>query len=195
VLTGERVVLRAQTRRDFEEWRTQTAGDYLSHGMTNGSAWRPEALEAALARYDKQLTEPDQPKAAWFAVARRDDPDFTWMGRAGLWGIDEHKRTARLGITIASAARGQGLGADTVRVLCDFAFRARNLYRIDLTTLATNEPMLRAARAGGFVEEGRLREAKYVLGVRIDKVQFGMLRPEWTRLVAGEAVCTGVDRS
>jgi RimJ/RimL family protein N-acetyltransferase len=180
VLTGERVVLRAPSRRDVEECHVQTAGDYLLHAVTDGSPWRPEGLEAELARYDKQLTEPADPKVAWFVIARRDDAELTWVGRAGLWGIDEHQRSAHIGVTLASAARGQGLGTDTVRVLCDYAFRIRDLYRVTLETLATNEPMLRAARAGGFVEEGRLREAAYVLGTRIDEVQLGLLRPEWT---------------
>jgi RimJ/RimL family protein N-acetyltransferase len=179
VLTGERMLLRAASRHDVEEWYAQAAGDYLLHAVTASTPWRPEGLEAELARYDKQLTQPSDPSVTWFTIARRDDPDRSWLGRAGLWGIDEHQRSAHLGITLASAARGQGLGTDTVRVLCDYAFRIRDLYRLNLETLATNEPMLRAARACGFVEEGRLREAAYVLGTRIDEVQLGLLRPEW----------------
>ena len=56
----------------------------------------------------------------------------------------------------------------------------RDLHRISLETLATNEPMRHAARTAGFVEEGRLREAAYVLGERVDEIQFGLLRSEWT---------------
>jgi RimJ/RimL family protein N-acetyltransferase len=82
-------------------------------------------------------------------------------------------------VALASEARGQGLGTDVVRVLCEYAFRVRDLHRLALETLASNEPMMRAARTVGFREEHRLREAAYVLGNRVDEVVFGLLRWEW----------------
>lgn len=172
-------MLRAPNREDIEQQHTQTAGDYALHAIVDTSPWRPEGLEAALARYDKRLGEPVDANNAWFTIARREDPDLAWVGRAGLWDISEHARTAHLGITLTTTARGQGLGTDAVRLLCDYAFRVRDLHRLSLETLATNEPMLRAARTAGFVEEGRLREAAYVLGDRVDEVQLGLLRSEW----------------
>jgi RimJ/RimL family protein N-acetyltransferase len=180
MLRGQRAVLRAPNREDIEQQHTQTAGDYALHALVDTVAWRPEGLEAALARYDRRLGEPVDATAAWFTVARRDDPELAWVGRIGLWNISEHQRTAHLGITLSAAARGQGLGTDAVRLLCDYAFRVRDLHRISLETLATNEPMRHAARTAGFVEEGRLREAAYVLGERVDEIQFGLLRSEWT---------------
>ena len=179
MLTGERVVLRAQNRHDVEEEHSQMASDYALHAIVDTKVWRPKGLAVALAQYDKDLTEPADPTRAWFTVSRRDDPELAWVGRAGLWGIEEHQRTAHLGITLATSVRGQGLGTDVVKVLCDYAFRIRDLHRISLETLASNEAMLRAARTGGFIEEGRLREAAYVLGERVDEVQMGLLRSEW----------------
>jgi RimJ/RimL family protein N-acetyltransferase len=179
LLRGERAVLRAPSREDIEQQHTHMAGDYELHAIVDGGAWRPEGLEAALARYDRRLGEPVDTGSAWFTVARRDDPELAWVGRAGLWNIGEHARTAHLGITLSSTARGQGLGTDAVRLLCDYAFRVRDLHRLSLETLVSNEPMLRAARAAGFVEEGRLREAAYVLGDRVDEIQLGLLRSEW----------------
>ena len=180
MLVGERVVLRAWRRADVEARHAATAGDYAVHVVADDTPWRPDTLEAALARYEKRLTEPPDPKTVWFAVARREDPELEWVGGGGLWGLDEHQRSAHLGLTLAPGARGQGLGTDVVRVLCDYAFRLRDLHRLGLETLATNEPMLRAARAAGFREEGRLREAAYVLGERVDEVQLGLLRREWS---------------
>jgi RimJ/RimL family protein N-acetyltransferase len=185
VLTGERVVLRAQNRKDVEEQHTQMAGDYAIHAVMDASAWQPDGLEAALARYDKTLAEPVDPKNAWFTVARRDDPELTWRGRAGLWEIDEYQSTAHVGLMLAESARGQGLGTDSVRVICDYAFRIRGLHRITLETLATNQPMLHAARSAGFIEEGRMREHAYVLGDRVDELQLGLLRSEWKAAADG----------
>lgn len=179
MLTGERIVLRACSRKDVEDQHSQTAGEYETHVIADSKVWRPEGVETALARYDKRRTEPEDPKSVWFAVSRRDDPELAWVGRAGLWGIDEHNRTAHLGVLLAESARGQGLGTDVVRVLCDYAFRLRDLHRISLETLAGNVAMLHAARACGFVEEGRLRKSAYVLGERQDEVLLGLLRSEW----------------
>lgn len=181
MLTGERVVLRAQNRRDVEDRHAQTAGDYELHAIADGSVWVPEGMAAALARFDQNLTEPADPNSAWFTVSRRDDPELSWVGRAGLRMIDKHNRTAHVGILLAASARGQGLGTDVVRVLSDYAFRIRDLHRLSLETLASNEAMLRAAKAAGFVEEGRSREAAYVLGEREDEIQMGLLRSEWAQ--------------
>lgn len=180
MLTGERVVLRAQNRQDVEDQHTQMAGDYELHSIMDTTAWRPVGLEAALARYDQTLAEPADPKGAWFSVSRRDDPALTWLGRAGLWNIDEYQSTAHIGIMLAAGARGKGLGTDCVRVLCDYAFRVRGLHRVSLETLATNQAMLHAARAAGFTEEGRLREHAFLLGTRVDEVVLGLLRSEWS---------------
>ncbi len=79
-------------------------------------------------------------------------------GEASLWGIDPHNRFAHLGFSLRPAFRGRGLGTDVVRVLCDYGFRVRGLHRLQIETLADNEPVLRAAAASGFVVEGRLRE-------------------------------------
>jgi RimJ/RimL family protein N-acetyltransferase len=183
VLTGERVVLRAQSRQDVEDQHTQIAGDYELHAVLDTTVWRPVGLEAALARFDQALTEPVDPKGVWFTVARRDDPELGWRGRAGLWEIDEFQGTAHLGILLGRSARGQGLGTDSVRVLCDYAFRICGLHRLTVETLATNEPMLRASRSAGFIEEGRMREHAYVLGDRVDEIHFGLLRSEWKAAV------------
>ena len=182
VLSSERVVLRAQNREDLEQQHTQQSGDYALHAVNSGSAWRPEGLEVALARWDKRLGEPADLQGTWFTVARRDDPELAWIGQVGLWDVNDHARTAHVGISLSSTARGQGLGTEAVRLICDYAFRIRDLHRLSLETLASNEAMLRAAKAAGFIEEGRQREAAYVLGERVDEILLGLLRSEWVPL-------------
>jgi RimJ/RimL family protein N-acetyltransferase len=101
------------------------------------------------------------------------------VGRCGLFDVDDLARHATLGITIGAPHRGRGYGRDAVRVLLGYGFRLRNMHRIQLDTLATNEPALRAYRACGFVEEGRLREHGYANGEYVDVVLMGILRDEW----------------
>lgn len=65
-------------------------------------------------------------------------------------------------------------------MLVAFAFRTRNLRRVHLQTLASNEAALHTYRAVGFVEEGRQREHAWVEGAYDDVVRMGLLRSEWT---------------
>ena len=64
-------------------------------------------------------------------------------------------------------------------MLLGYAFRSRNLHRVHLQSLASNERALRAYRAVGFVEEGRLREHAWVEGSYDDVVLMSVLRAEW----------------
>lgn len=76
--------------------------------------------------------------------------------------------------------QGKGLGKDVLRVLLGYGFRCRNLHRVHLETLASNQAGLRCYRSVGFVEEGRLREAAWVEGGYEDMVLMSVLRPEWS---------------
>ncbi len=101
-------------------------------------------------------------------------------GEALLWGIDTHNRLAHIGISLRPAMRGQGLGLDVVQVLCHYGFTVRGLHRLQIETLADNTAMLRAASRAGFVPEGRLRAAAWVLGDFVDEVVLGLLTAEWS---------------
>src|SRR5215510_14772220 len=76
---------------------------------------------------------------------------------------------------------GKGYGRDAVMTLLDWSFRILNLRRVALETRGTNERAIRAYRACGFVEAGRLREHEYVDGRYVDIVAMGVLRSEWEK--------------
>ncbi len=184
MLTGRLVRLRAWAREDVTALYPLAADPELG-SLTDDSAWTPRALSWLHAEYDRLQSEksgetPSQ--YAGFAVQRHDDPDGACIGDVSLWKINEHQRTAHIGITLAPQARGLGIGRDCLDVICRFAFELRNLERVQLETLAVNEPMQRAARSAGFTEEGRLRSNAWHLGERVDELIFGLLAPEWRAL-------------
>lgn len=113
--------------------------------------------------------------AAEFAV----EAEGALIGRCALFEVDELSRNASIGLTLGAAHRGRGHGRDVVRVLLDYSFNKRNLHRVQLDVLASNEAGLRAYLASGFVEEGRLRDAAYVNGGFEDLVVMSVLRSEW----------------
>ena len=171
------MVLRDFRRADAEARHARQAGDYALHSVADDTPWSPHTLEAEMARFDRSIAEPN-PKQVWFAVGLVKEPD-SWVGDCGLWSVNEHQRTAHIGISLSSGVRGKGIGTECLRLLAYYAFRVRDLHRVSLETLSTNEAMRRAALNAGFVQEGVDRESAYVLGERVDEVRFGLLRSEW----------------
>lgn len=170
MLTGERVVLRPFRPEDVEPmWRSRL--DPMTWAKTTEMPYVPETLEAYRERHAKR----GQGSNAEFAV----EVDGELVGRCGLFEVDELARHAEVGLSILSPHQGKGHGQDVLRVLLGYAFRSRNLQRVHLQTLGSNAPALRAYRAVGFVEEGRLRSHAWVEGAYDDMVLMAVLRSEW----------------
>jgi RimJ/RimL family protein N-acetyltransferase len=177
MLTGRLVGLRELRREDLEAlFELDTDAEHVS--LAESHPFRPRALAARLADYDKRQTEPD-PNSDLFTIQRLDDETGAAIGDINLWRIDTHHRSAHVGISLLPSARGQGLGRDAIEVICRYGFEIRGLERLSLETLEVNAAMQATAVACGFVEEGRLRSAAWHLGRRVDDVLFGMLAAEW----------------
>ena len=73
---------------------------------------------------------------------------------------------------------GQGYGREAVQLLVDYGFRHHNLHKVWLEVHGRNQRAIRAYRACGFVEEGRLRQHVWSDGAYDDLVIMGVLRPE-----------------
>ena len=177
MLHGEHVVLRPATEADFGrlyEWSL----DVDVWAQTTDRPLRPGTFAAFKERYEGILRNES---SAEFAV----DVEGTLIGRASLFGFDDLAQNAELGVNLGPEYRGKGYGRDVVRVLLQYGFVHRNLHRIWLETLATNEAGLRAYRAAGFVEEGRLREQAWSDGAHVDVVRMAVLRRDWYRIASG----------
>ncbi len=74
---------------------------------------------------------------------------------------------------------GQGYGGEAVELLLRIAFNGFNLHKVWLGCFDFNECGLRTYRRVGFVEEGRLRDEKYVDGRYHDLILMAMLEDEW----------------
>ena len=178
MLHGRLVTLREIRRSDLAVIHRELRSDVVTTSLGETAPWRPVSLARLEADFDRRLTEPE-PQHVGFAVQQRGDGPGELVGSCSLWQIDEHNGTAHIGLQLVASVRGRGLGTDVVRVLCHYAFVVRNLHRVGIETLASNQPMRKAAMRAGFVEEGVVREAAYVLGERVDEVTYGLLRSEW----------------
>jgi RimJ/RimL family protein N-acetyltransferase len=174
MLTGTRVGLRARHEEDIPILRSDLYEDVVNAARAEGGPWRPITPGSKDPRLAGENTEPG---VVHFSVVELEGNSL--IGTATLWGIDTHNRYAHIGLGLLSSCRGKGYGTDTVGVMCDYGFRVRGLHRLQIETLADNHGMLAAAERNGFVREGVLRSAAWVLGEFLDEVLMGLLAEEW----------------
>jgi diamine N-acetyltransferase len=170
---GDLVRLRPLREADFDGWYRLMA-ENVEVSLMGAGRWLPYTIETARKRWDDLLlASPDE--RLTFAI----DVDDSFIGTIALKHINRHSQHAWLSIVLDGSRLGQGYGRDAVRVLLRWAFTLENFRRVSLETWATNERAIRAYRAAGFVEEGRMREMVWVDGQYVDVVQMGVLRDEW----------------
>jgi RimJ/RimL family protein N-acetyltransferase len=175
MLRGKVAGLRARQESDTEVLHTELHDDVATSIRAASGPWRPIPVGSPGSPY--ALGEPSD-NIAKFAIIRLADDELA--GAATLWGIDTHNRLGHLGISLRPSFRGQGLGLDAVRLLCHYGFTIRGLHRLQLETLADNEPMIATALRAGFVHEGTTREAAWVDGTFTDEAIFGQLAADYT---------------
>ncbi len=177
MLRGEKVILRALEREDLQrQWQFNNDVEVELSG--GGDPPMPQGLARLEAEFDENVRRGGR-DGGTFAI----EADGRYIGICGLRQdgiIMTTARTFELGITIGDKAYwGKGYGRDAVRVLLDYAFRLRNAHKVWLSVNGTNERAIRAYRACGFVEEGRLRQHVWGDGQYVDLVYMGVLCEEW----------------
>ncbi|MFJ7907701.1 GNAT family N-acetyltransferase [Kitasatospora sp. NPDC096204] len=174
MLRGRKVGLRARHEEDIPVLRTELFDDVVTSTRSEGAPWRPISPGSK----DRRLVVDDTvPTHVPFSVVELDGGAL--VGTATLWGIDTHHRSAHIGLGMLPSCRGKGYGTDVVAVLCHYGFVVRGLHRLQIETLADNAGMLRSAERNGFVREGVLRSAVWVMGEFVDQVVLGLLDRDW----------------
>lgn len=132
---------------------------------------RPYTIDAALAHVRGERRAEN---ACELAVTE----DDRVVGAIGMT-VKESTRTGHIGYWCAPEARGRGLTARALRLLCRHAFDDLHLERLELVTDPDNVASQHVAEKVGFKREGVLRS--HVLhpdGRRRDSVMFSLLPGE-----------------
>ncbi|ABS60796.1 MULTISPECIES: GNAT family N-acetyltransferase [Fervidobacterium] len=74
--------------------------------------------------------------------------------------------------------RGKGLGREMVKKAIDFAFNELNLNRITAEVYEYNTASIKILESLGFIQEGRLRKAKFHNSRFWDIIVYGLLRED-----------------
>ncbi len=172
MLTGDRISLEAVREDDLprlHEWINDRELVVLS------APFRPVHFNDHQAWWKSVSSDPS---VELFAIRVRDRDRL--VGTCQLLAIDARHRTAELQIRIGEPdARGRGLGTEAVGLLLRHAFADRDLERVALHVLASNQRAIGAYEKSGFVREGVLRRSAHVDGRREDVVVMAILRDEW----------------
>lgn len=174
MLQGVKVGLRARHNDDVAVLQSELYDDVATRSRADSRPWRPIPPDSTSSPYF-----PADPvsNAAPFSVVELASQELA--GEALLWGIDSHNRLAHIGIALRPSFRSRGLSTDVIGVLCRYGFATLGLHRLQLETLADNEPMIRAAIRSGFSVEGTLRRSAWTTGVFSDEVILGLLVDDW----------------
>ncbi len=172
---GEKVILRPVQREDLPLLNRYN-NDLAVELAGGGDPPMPQPLPMLEAEYEQNWSKGGRDNASFVIEA-----DGKCIGGCALFDFDTTAQTCQLGIGIGDQDYwGRGYGRDAVRTLVHYAFHYRNFRRVWLRVHARNERGIRAYRAAGFVEEGRLRAHVWSDGAYDDLVYMGILREEWT---------------
>ena len=110
------------------------------------------------------------------------------LGWGGLHvGAGRRRHAADLGIGIATAHQGQGVGTALLEALLDLADGWLGLRRVELTVLTGNDRARRLYERAGFEVEGRLRGSVVAYGALADVWVMGRLAPGLERAAGDQA--------
>ena len=180
MLKGEKVTLRALEKSDLPRLLAFN-NDVEVELSGGGDPPMPQSMARLEAEFDERARHGGR-DGSFFAI----EADGKFIGQCGLRMdnlVAETAKTCELGISIGDKDYwGKGYGRDAICLLLEHAFRHRNAHKVWLNVNATNERGIRAYRACGFIEEGRLRQHVWGDGRYIDLVYMGILREEWEKL-------------
>lgn len=156
VLPFEADGLRLRTLRetdltDFLGWRSDPE-------VARYQGWGPMDEAAALAFLQAQAWAAPQPAGTWRQIGVADAASDRLLGDLGIWlladlhGPDAH--AAELGISVARAAQGRGVGRWAVSTLCGLLFAHAGVERVRAGVDVRNQPSLRMFAAAGFLPCG-----------------------------------------
>ena len=114
----------------------------------------------------------------WAELAVCDPATDEFIGSLMLLRVDQERGRCELGYWLIPQARGKGLMDAALTLALDWVFGELELLRVEIATTVENTRSQAVARRHGFVQEALQRERDIERGVRVDVLQFGLLREE-----------------
>jgi [ribosomal protein S5]-alanine N-acetyltransferase len=180
-LAGQRVVLRAPERQDWQQW-AELRGESQAFLAPWEPSWSDDALSRAAFRR----------RLARYALEWHSDQGYTFL----LFAADEDvllggisltnvrrgvAETSSIGYWIGQKFARRGFMTEGLTLTLRFAFERLRLHRLEAACLPHNAASRGVLLKSGFREEGYAREYLCIDGKWQDHVLFGMLASEWRK--------------
>jgi ribosomal-protein-alanine N-acetyltransferase len=170
-LVDERVIVRLSAERDIPEILIAYQDDPELH-VYLGEQRPPSGAELG-RREERAATERAAGTRLTLTITKPGSD--VCRGQVYVRDVDWDNERAELAIWLAPQARGRGMAAPALRMVAEWLLANTELARVQVITMAGNEPMIRAARAAGFADEGVLRAYMRADGRRIDAAILSLL--------------------
>lgn len=182
MIFGDRVRLRAIERDDLPRYVTwfndpevrQNLNMFLPMSQAEEEKWYEDLLNR-------------EPMERPLAIDVKEGDNWVHVGGCGIFSFDKLARSAELGISIGDKSYwDKGYGTDALKTLMRHGFETLNLRRISLQVFESNPRAVNVYERLGFIEEGRLRQSRFIQGRYEDTLIMAILRDEWQLKAEGD---------
>jgi RimJ/RimL family protein N-acetyltransferase len=143
-------------------------------------SWPPSYTEAdARALIEKQPASDLPEPGEWIQLALHDARRRMLHGDVAVHVSSDQPDTFEVGVTLATASQGQGLGAEAVTQVLSYLFEESRAHRVVASCDSRNEPVARLLRRVGMRQESRQVEGDYFKGKWTTLDGYAILSREW----------------
>ncbi|WP_456365100.1 GNAT family N-acetyltransferase [Thermococcus sp.] len=172
LLKGEMVSLGIFLKEDLQKsWEWFNDRSTVKHLFNSAYFTLPEEEKEFYEELKK-----NKDKMPTFAVIENKTGKLVGIGSFN-W-INWQARWAEILYYLAPEERGRGYGTETVKLLCEYAFRHLNLRKVWAKVHEDNNASIRVLEKNGFTLSGRFREHVWSDGRYIDELIYEKFRGE-----------------
>jgi [ribosomal protein S5]-alanine N-acetyltransferase len=168
--------------------------DFTADDCPAVHAYQSKPLYLRYYEWTHRTPEDVQEFVGWFIAQQQQNPRYKFqfavtlrdsgrlIGNAGVRKESAEVQVASMGYELDPAYWGQGYATEAARALVDYGFTVMQVHRIGAHCVADNTGSRHVLEKLGMRLEGRLRDAEYYKDRWWDKLLYGMLESEFTRL-------------
>lgn len=98
------------------------------------------------------------------------------IGAVDLFDFDPHDLRAGLGILIVSDERQKGYAGETIEIIKEYCFKVLNLHQVHCSISTDNTSSIHLFTNHGFIQNGTLKEWRFLDGKWQDEIMFQLIR-------------------
>lgn len=163
-IEGERITLRPIEEDDLEFLHRWENSRYIREAMRGRGPRSRDDVEADRSG-----------RAFEFLVFNDDEP----VGYVSLHSLNTYDGHGSISYWMAREHQGRGFATEAVDLVVEYAFEELRLHKVRADVRDFNKSSQEVLERVGFLQEGRLRESRFVGGEHCDRYRYGVLRDEW----------------